>query len=78
LILEFEKNPAGKSIKDLYLSSRAIYWSIGLSLVYSLLYIYLMSVAAEFIAWAMIALIQLALFAVAAYTYLIYSDNDNL
>jgi hypothetical protein len=47
LIDEFEKDPTGKGIKDLYLSSKAIYWSIGLSLVYSLLYIYLMSVAAE-------------------------------
>ena len=78
LIKEFEQNPTGKKIKDLYLSSRAIYWSFGLSVVYSLLYIYLMSVAAEYLAWLMIALVQLALFAIGGYCLQIYAYNENL
>lgn len=72
LLKEFGNDPIGQKIKDLYYSSRAIYWSIGLSLVYSLLYIYLMSLVAEYIAWLMIAMVQLALFAVAAYLYNVY------
>jgi len=56
------KNPAGKKLHDLYLSSRAIYWSIGMSLVYCILYIYLMSYFAEYIAWGIIAVTQVGLF----------------
>lgn len=50
------KNPTGRKIYDLYLSSRAIYISIALAIVYCLGYIYLMSLFAEYIAWAMIVL----------------------
>jgi hypothetical protein len=78
LIDEFEKDPTGKGIKDLYLSSKAIYWSIGLSLVYSLLYIYLMSVAAEYIAWTMIAFVQLGLLAGSATCILSFMYGQNL
>lgn len=78
LLKEFENDQIGRKIKDLYYSSRAIYWSIGLSIVYSLVYIYLMSLVAEYIAWAMITLVQLALFAVAAYLYNVYEYQPNL
>ena len=54
-------NPAGQQLKDLYNASRAIYWSIAMSFVYCLLYIYLMSAFAEYIAWAMVAIVQLGL-----------------
>jgi hypothetical protein len=55
------KNPTGRKIYDLYLSSRAIYISIGMAIVYCLGYIYLMSLFAEYIAWTMIGLTQLGL-----------------
>lgn len=56
-------NPAGQQLKDLYNASRAIYWSMAMSFVYCLLYIYLMSAFAEYIAWAMVAIVQLGLIA---------------
>jgi len=54
-------NPAGRQIQDMYLSSRAIYGSMAMSFVYCLVFIYLMSWFAEYIAWAMVALTQLGL-----------------
>lgn len=57
---------AGAKLNDLYLSSRAIYWSMGLSFVFCILYIYIMSIFAEYLAWALIILTQIGLFAVAA------------
>lgn len=53
----FKSNKAGSMVYDLYLSSRAIYISIGLSFVYSLLFIYLMSAYAETLAWVCIFLL---------------------
>lgn len=52
----------GGGITDIYLSSRAVNWSIGLSIVYCILYIYLMSMFAEYIAWAIIVIVQIGLF----------------
>lgn len=72
LMKEFEQNPYGRKLKDLYLSSRAIYYSIGTSILYSLLYIYLMSFAAEYLAWLMVALVQIALFAIGGYCLQVY------
>lgn len=57
----FLQNPVGKYFNDMYLSSRAIYWSFGMGLVYSFFYIYLMSAFAETIAWVCVVLIQVGL-----------------
>lgn len=54
-------NPAGRQLQDMYLSSRAIYGSMAMSLVYCVLFIYLMSWFAEYIAWAVVGLAQLGL-----------------
>lgn len=62
----FKTNKAGSMVYDLYLSSRAIYISIGLSFVYSLLFIYLMSAFAETLAWVCIIFLQIGLFATSA------------
>jgi hypothetical protein len=51
----------GQLLMDLYLSSRAIYTSIALAFVLSILYIYIMSMFAETLAWAMILLVQVGL-----------------
>jgi choline transporter-like protein 2/4/5 len=45
---------AGAKLKDLYLSSRAIYTSMALSFVICILYIYIMSIFAEYLAWGLI------------------------
>ena len=47
----------GGGVTDIYLSSRAVNWSIGLSIVYCIIYIYLMSLFAEYIAWAIIIIV---------------------
>lgn len=52
---------AGRYLEDLYLSSRAIYASFGLGLVWCIIFIYLMSAFAETIAWICVVLIQLTL-----------------
>ena len=52
----------GGGITDIYLSSRAVYWSIGLSIIYCTIYLYLMSFFAEYIAWAIIVIVQFGLF----------------
>ena len=57
----FKGSSVGQYFNDLYLSSRAIYWSMAMGFVYCFVYIYLMSAFAETIAWICVALIQLGL-----------------
>jgi hypothetical protein len=70
-------NPAGRQIQDLYLSSRAIYWSMALSFVYCLLFIYLMSYFAEFIAWGIVILVQIGLIGGAIFCFGEYFAKKN-
>ena len=70
-------NPAGRQIQDLYLSSRAIYWSMAMSFVYCLIFIYFMSLFAEYIAWTMVILVQLGLFAATAFFMTEYMAMKN-
>lgn len=60
------QNGPGKYLNDLYLSSRAIYWSMGIALVLCLAYIYLMSIFAEYLAWGIVILTQIGLLAMTA------------
>jgi len=46
-------------MNDLYMSSRAVFWSMGLSFLYCVIFIYLMSFFAEYISWAIVILCQL-------------------
>lgn len=52
---------AGVYLKDLYLSSRAIYYSMGAAFVLCILYIYMMSLFAEYLAWVIVILTQIGL-----------------
>lgn len=63
----FLSNPIGKYFNDLYLSSRAIYWSMGMGVIYCFAFIYLMSAFAETIAWICVVLIQLGLIGLAGF-----------
>ncbi len=47
----FSSSFYGKMLMDLYYSSRAIYASIFMSIIYCIVYIYLMSAFAEPLAW---------------------------
>jgi hypothetical protein len=69
------ETPTGRKVYDLYLSSRAIYISIAMAVVYCLAYIYLMSLFAECIAWAMIALTQVGLIVASLYAAFLYKDR---
>jgi hypothetical protein len=53
----FTQSSVGKNFNDMYLSSRAMYTSIGMGVVYSFIFIYLMSFFAETISWIIIALV---------------------
>jgi len=59
----------GVWLNDLYRASRSIYTSIALSIVYSILFIYFLSIFGETIAWICVVLIQLAFIGAAAAGY---------
>ena len=61
----FLANPIGKYFNDMYLYSTAMFISVGMSLVYTILYILILSAFAEPLAWICIVAIQLGLFGVA-------------
>ena len=74
----FKSSEAGQFFNDMYLSSRAIYLSIFMSVVYAFLFIGLMSAFAEPIAWLCIVTIQLGLLGAAggcAYLYKVNMDE---
>ena len=48
--------PGGQQMKDIYNSSTAVFVSMALAFVWAILYIYLMSFFAEYIAWGIIAI----------------------
>jgi hypothetical protein len=47
LIKALSSNAAGKAIQDLYRASNAIFISMGMSVIYCIAFIYLMSAFAE-------------------------------
>ena len=55
----------GVYLNDLYLSSTSIFYSMGTAFALCILYIYLMSIFAEYLAWGLVILTQLGLIAVA-------------
>ena len=63
--------------KDLYLASRAISWSCGISFLWCLLFLYLMSFFAETISWVIIVLVQIGLFTACGYTYTKYGELNS-
>ena len=72
---QFKSSQPGSSLEDLYLSSTAIFASIGMGVVYSFIFIYIMSLFAEYIAWFCIALTQLGLIAGAVGCWLLREDE---
>jgi hypothetical protein len=59
-------------VADLSAASRAIKTSIGLGVLYSLAFIYLMSFFAETLAWICVMLVQLTLIGGTAALYIVY------
>jgi F0F1-type ATP synthase assembly protein I len=69
------QNAAGRSIQDLYRSSNAIFISMVMSIVYCILFIYLMSAFAEQIAWGIVVITQIGLFAGSAVCFFEYMET---
>jgi hypothetical protein len=65
---------AGPFIDDLYRSSRSIYLSLAMSVVYSIIFIYFLSAFAEIIAWICVVVLQFALIGVAAGGWYMWDD----
>ena len=69
--MQFLKDsPVGTVFEDMYKSSTSMYVSMGLALVWSIVYIYLMSFFAEQLAWCCIVLIQVGLFAASIFSFM--------
>lgn len=60
--------------KDVYLSSRAISWSCGISFFWCILFLYLMSYFAECISWVIVGLVQIGLFAASGFSMFQYNN----
>ena len=71
----FSQSSIGKNFNDMYLSSRAMYCSIAMGVVYSFIFIYLMSFFAETISWIIIALVQGGLWAACAGCWVTRSNS---
>ena len=67
---------AGSVFEDMYKSSTSMYVSMALALVWSIVYIYLMSIFAEQLAWCCIVLIQVGLFAATIFLFMKW-DKEN-
>jgi nitrate/nitrite transporter NarK len=59
----------GPYLSDLYRSSRSIYLSLFMSIIYSILFIYFLSAFGEIIAWICVILLQLAFIGAAGGSY---------
>lgn len=70
--------PGGAAMKDMYNSSTAIFLSMFLAFVWAILYIYLMSFFAEYIAWGIIGLTLLSLvgITIASFGYYATTKDD--
>ena len=68
----FASSAAGGVVADLSAAKRAIKTSIGLGVLYSLAFIYLMSYFAETLAWICVMLVQLTLIGGTAALYILY------
>lgn len=69
------ESAAGAYIEDMYRASRSIYLSCAMAVVYSIVFIYVLSIFGETIAWICIVLIQLSLFGASAVAYFAWDEQ---
>ena len=77
VVVEIGNSSGGQYIKDLYLSSTSIYISFGTAFVNSILVIYLLSLFAEYVAWGIVAVVQLGFIGAAGFCAL-QSQNETV
>lgn len=74
-MLEYIKNTAaGQILNDMYLSSTSMYISFVTALLWSVIYIYILSIFAETLAWCCVCLIQLGLIGATVGGYMGWAD----
>ena len=70
----FKNTAAGQVLNDIYLSSTSMYISFVTALVWSIVYIYILSLFAETLAWCCVFLIQLGLIGATVGGYMGWDD----
>lgn len=70
----FKNTAAGQVLNDMYLSSTSMYISFVTALVWSIVYIYILSLFAETLAWCCVCLIQLGLIGATVGGYMGWDD----
>jgi len=60
---------AGAYVEDMQRASRSIYLSLAMAVIYSIVFIYVLSIFGETIAWICIVIIQLSMFGATAAAY---------
>jgi len=60
---------------DMYKSSSAIYFSMFMSIIYSIIFMYLMSFFAEKVAWCVVIVIQLGLIGITVAAFMMNSTS---
>ena len=71
----FTESGPGSFFTDLYNASTSVYVSFGMALVWSLIFIYIMSMFAEALAWCCVFLIQIGLIGAAAGSFYMYGKS---
>lgn len=74
----FMESKAGTVFNDLWNSSRAVYTSMALALFWSIVFIYIMSIFAEPLAWCCVVLVQLGLIAAAIGSYFLWKTASDI
>ena len=67
----FLNSSAGNYVNDLYLASTAIFASLGMSVIYCFIFMFIMSMFAECISWFIVIIVQLGLIAGAVTCFLL-------
>ena len=77
LLSVFEQSSAGTAVNDVVKASKAVNISLGLSVVWCIVFIYLMSLFAEQLIWICIVLVKLTLlFVTGGFGYMLKVDID--
>lgn len=76
LIKQLKESAAGSVFQDMYKSSTSMYIAMGLSLVWSIAFIYLMSWFAEQLAWCCVFLIWVGLAAGTGFGFMMWQDSS--
>lgn len=66
---------SGQAIQDLKAASRAIYTSVAMSIVYSICFIYFLSIFGEYLAWCCVIVLQLSLIGGAGALYFLWDQQ---